>query len=66
MSTADVCPDQLLYTVEDATAVLRLGRSTVYELMAAGVIKYVTQGRARRVHRVDLEAYAASLRALPN
>ncbi|MGK5547241.1 helix-turn-helix domain-containing protein [Streptomyces sp. URMC 127] len=66
MSTTDARSDQLLYTVEDATVVLRLGRSTVYKLMAAGVIKYVMHGRARRIHRVDLEAYAAGLRALPN
>ncbi|MFD9789652.1 helix-turn-helix domain-containing protein [Streptomyces sp. NPDC059070] len=57
--------EPLLYTPEEAADVLRYGRSTVYELMAAGVLKYVKRGRSRRIRRSDLEAYVNSLEALP-
>ncbi|MFB6952900.1 helix-turn-helix domain-containing protein [Streptomyces niveus] len=66
MSTAYPPVDQLLYTPAEAAAVLRYGRSTVYELMAAGVIKYVKQGRSRRIRRSDLEAYVNHLEPLPH
>ncbi|MFG2477978.1 helix-turn-helix domain-containing protein [Streptomyces fagopyri] len=66
MSTALPSVDQLLYTPREAAEVLRYGRSTVYELMAAGVLKYVKEGRSRRIRRRDLEAYVDSLEPLPN
>ncbi|MCX4610709.1 helix-turn-helix domain-containing protein [Streptomyces mirabilis] len=66
MSTALSSADQLLYTPEDAAEVLRFGRSTVYELMAEGALKYVKRGRSRRIRRSDLEAYVDSLEPLPN
>ncbi|MFE4828363.1 helix-turn-helix domain-containing protein [Streptomyces sp. NPDC056672] len=66
MSTASPPADQLLYTPKEAAAVLRYGRSTVYELMAAGVLKYVKQGRCRRIRRSDLEAYVNHLEPLPH
>ncbi|MFW6695242.1 helix-turn-helix domain-containing protein [Streptomyces sp. MAR4 CNX-425] len=53
--------DQLLYTAEEAADVLRIGRSTLYELMAAGVVKYIKLGRCRRIRRSDLESYVAGL-----
>ncbi|WP_327345005.1 helix-turn-helix domain-containing protein [Streptomyces europaeiscabiei] len=61
MSTALPPSSQLLYTTEEAAVVLRYGRSTVYELMAKGVLKYVKQGRSRRIRRRDLEAYVDNL-----
>ncbi|MEH0635439.1 helix-turn-helix domain-containing protein [Streptomyces bottropensis] len=61
MSTALPPSAQLLYTPKEAAAVLRFGRSTVYELMAEGVLKYVKQGRSRRIRRRDLEAYVNNL-----
>jgi excisionase family DNA binding protein len=66
MSTALPTTDQLLYTPEDAAEVLRFGRSTVYELMAEGALKYIKRGRSRRIRRSDLEAYVDSLEPLPN
>ncbi|MFG2343977.1 helix-turn-helix domain-containing protein [Streptomyces phaeochromogenes] len=66
MSTALPPTDQLLYTPKEAAVVLRFGRSTVYELMAAGVLKYVKQGRARRIRRRDLEAYVDNLETQSN
>ncbi|MFE7979927.1 helix-turn-helix domain-containing protein [Streptomyces shenzhenensis] len=65
MSTPVLAHTQLLYTPEEAAKVLRFGRSTVYELMAAGDLKYVKRGRSRRIRWDVLEAYANSLELLP-
>lgn len=61
MSAALKPSDQLLYTPTEAATVLRFGRSTVYELMAEGALKYVKRGRSRRIRRSDLEAYVNAL-----
>ncbi|MET9434086.1 helix-turn-helix domain-containing protein [Streptomyces sp. NPDC006551] len=53
--------DRILLTVDAAAQALSFGRSTVYELMAAGVLPYVKVGRSRRIRRTDLEAFAAEL-----
>lgn len=66
MSATAIRADQLLYTAQQAASVLSLGRSTVYELMASGELKYIKQGRARRIRRVDLEAFVANLKPMPN
>ncbi|MGX8907417.1 helix-turn-helix domain-containing protein [Streptomyces netropsis] len=57
--TAPVVP--LLYTPEQAAEALGFGRSTVYELMAAGVLPYVKRGRSRRIRVSDLEMYVNRL-----
>ncbi|HET6358725.1 helix-turn-helix domain-containing protein [Streptomyces sp.] len=61
MSTVLAPAEQLLYTSEEAATVLRFGRSTVYELMAAGELKFVKRGRSRRIRRSDLEAFVDNL-----
>lgn len=61
MATALPPSDQLLYTPKEAAAVLRFGRSTVYELMADGALKYIKRGRSRRIKRSALEAFVDSL-----
>ncbi|MFI1017998.1 helix-turn-helix domain-containing protein [Streptomyces sp. NPDC020965] len=53
--------DRLLYRPEEAAHALALGRSTVYELMAAGELRYIKVGRCRRIRRNDLERYVADL-----
>ncbi|WP_328749128.1 helix-turn-helix domain-containing protein [Streptomyces sp. NBC_00285] len=58
--------DQLLYTPAEAATVLRFGRSTVYELMAEGALKYVKRGRSRRIRRSDLEAFVNALEPQPS
>ncbi|MBQ0847470.1 helix-turn-helix domain-containing protein [Streptomyces sp. NBC_00414] len=65
MSTALAPTEQLLYTAEEAATVLRLGRSTVYELMAAGELRFVKRGRSRRIKRSALEAFVDSLEPQP-
>ncbi|KLL09503.1 excisionase family DNA-binding protein, partial [Protofrankia coriariae] len=49
--------NKLLLTAAEAAAVLGVGRSTVYELMAAGQIESVRIGRSRRIPRAALVAY---------
>jgi excisionase family DNA binding protein len=67
MSNAIVAPvDRLLYKPEEAAEALALGRSTVYELMAEGALKYIKLGRTRRIRRAELEAFVAALVLLPN
>lgn len=66
MSTAVQPDDQLLYTPAEAARKLRYGRSTVYELMAAGLLKYTKRGRSRRIRRSDLVEYVNNLETLPN
>ncbi|MET7526648.1 helix-turn-helix domain-containing protein [Streptomyces sp900116325] len=67
MSTATAAPvDRLLYKPEGAAEALAIGRSTVYELMAEGSLKYIKLGRTRRIRRADIEAYVESLVTLPN
>ncbi|MEV3999986.1 helix-turn-helix domain-containing protein [Streptomyces halstedii] len=55
--------EPLLYTPEEAAEALRLGRSTIYELMADGALEYVKQGRARRIRVTALKAYVAGMPA---
>lgn len=61
MSTATRVIEPLLYTPDEAAEALRLGRSTVYELMADGVLAYVKQGRCRRIKVAVLEAFVAEM-----
>ena len=53
--------DSLLLTVKEVALVLRVSRSTVYELMYAGVLLSVKIGTCRRIRRCDLEDYVQSL-----
>jgi excisionase family DNA binding protein len=55
--------DPTLLTVRQAAQVLGIGRSTLYELIAAGVLETVAIGRARRVPHEALVAFVAALRA---
>ncbi|MCC7103665.1 MAG: helix-turn-helix domain-containing protein [Chloroflexi bacterium] len=49
--------DKLLLRPEEAAALLSLGRSTIYELIASGALESVTVGRSRRVPLAALERF---------
>ena len=49
----------LLVTPAEAAALLRLGRSTIFELMAAGDIPSVKVGRTRRIPLAGVERWIA-------
>jgi excisionase family DNA binding protein len=55
-------PDVLL-TPSEAAAVLKIGRSKLYELMARGAINSVKLGRCRRFRRSDLDRFIGGLEA---
>lgn len=57
---------RLLLRPEEAAQVLGIGRSTVYELLAAGAIESVHIGKARRIPVASLEQYVQRLRAEQN
>lgn len=50
-----------LYTVEDATHVLRLSRAELYEQMSAGRLRFVKVGRARRIPSAAIAEFVALL-----
>jgi len=54
--------EPLLITVEEAAARIRVGRSTLYELIRDGHIETVTVGRSRRVVPESLADYVGRLR----
>jgi excisionase family DNA binding protein len=58
-------PDVLL-TPAEAAAVLNIGRSKLYELMARGAINSVKLGRCRRFRRSDLDRFICGLDAAPS
>ncbi|MEU9605055.1 helix-turn-helix domain-containing protein [Streptomyces sp. NPDC048057] len=64
--SATMTPIPALFTVKAAAAYLSLGRSTLYELMAAQELPYVKVGRARRLRRAELDAFAARLEPQTN
>lgn len=53
---------QLLLTPERAAERLDIGRTTLYELLAAGEIASVKIGRARRIPAAALAEYVSRLR----
>jgi len=56
--------DHLLTAVE-AAAVLGIGRSKLYELVARGAVRSVKLDRCRRFRRSDLDRYIRSLPVAP-
>lgn len=54
--------DDELLTIEQVADILKVGRTTVYELLSSGDLPSVTIRRCRRVLRSDLSAYIARLR----
>lgn len=54
-------PSKLLVTPEEAAAILSVGRSTIYELMASGQLESVHVKSSRRVPMAALEAFVQDL-----
>ncbi len=53
-------PDPILVTVEEARALLCVGRSLLYRLIAEGKLPVVKLGRATRVRLADIQRLATS------
>ena len=54
--------DRLLLTVREAASRLGIGRSTAYELIAAGDLETVHIGRACRIPTAALDRFVETLR----
>ena len=58
-ATTDV--ERLLLTIPQASTMLNIGRSTIYELIWAGQLTPVRLGRSVRFRRTDLEHFVATM-----
>lgn len=54
--------DKLLLTADEAAELLGMGRTKVYELMAAGLIESVKIGRSRRLTVTGVHEFLERLR----
>jgi len=63
MNEVPVVPqsEKLLLTVEEAAAMLSLGRTSVFGLIKSGALRSVRIGRSRRVPREAVRDYATGL-----
>ena len=65
VAAPDVYPDTreaaLLLTVSEAACMLRIGRTTLYELVWQGRLEPVRIGRSVRFTRASLERFVAAL-----
>lgn len=57
-----VPPLRALYTVAEAVVLLNYSRSQIYELIRAGRLETVNEGRSRRVPAESITAYVNLLR----
>jgi len=55
--------EKQLYTLPEVQEALSLGRSKVYELMAAGELKPLRVGRAVRFRAQEIETFVERLQA---
>ncbi len=63
--TINVCPDtRLLLSVEEAAERLDIGRTMLYELIAAGEVQTIHVGRLHKVPVVSLHEYVDGQRNL--
>jgi len=54
-------PPRIFYSVKDVCAVLSLGRTSVFALLAQNKLESVVYGRRRLIYRHSVKEYAASL-----
>ena len=63
VSTQATLADLILLTMEEAAVRLRIGRTSMYRLVATGAVESVTVGRLRRVPVECLAEYVSQLRS---
>lgn len=49
--------DSLILTVEETADLLKVGRTTVYDLIKTGKLRSIMIGRLRRIRHLDIVAY---------
>ncbi len=55
--------EDLVYSLNEAANLLRIGRTSLYELLAAEELRSIKIGSRRLVAREDIEAFIASRRS---
>jgi excisionase family DNA binding protein len=58
--------ERMLLTVEEAAERLGVGRSTMYQLISAGLVDTIRIGRLRRIEPDALATYISRLREQPD
>jgi excisionase family DNA binding protein len=58
-----VANESLLLTVEEASRLLRVGRTTMFDLIGRGEIKSIRIGRRRLIARKSLESFVDDMSA---
>ncbi|ARF56633.1 DNA-binding protein [Streptomyces gilvosporeus] len=61
MPEQEVATEPVLYRVKDAMAVLRMSKTVIYELIRAGRLRTVKEGRTRFVPASAIAEYVALL-----
>jgi excisionase family DNA binding protein len=61
LGLAETSSQPLLVTVEEAARLLRIGRTTMFELIGNGEIKSIRLGRRRLIARKSLESFIDEL-----
>lgn len=56
-----VVPTRLLYSVEEAAALLGIGRTYMFELIASGQVRSLKLGKHRRIPRSALDDFIERL-----
>lgn len=65
VESSDLAQRRML-TISEAASRLSVGRSTVYSMLARGVLSSVTIGRLRRIPIDSLEGFLSSLQVAPS
>jgi excisionase family DNA binding protein len=52
-----VAPAKLLLTVKEASEILAISRSKLYDLLSSGDLPSIHIGRSRRIRRVDIDNF---------
>ena len=62
-SKGDQAGEDLVYSLDEAAKLLRIGRTSLYELLAAEELKSIKIGSRRLIARGDIEAFVESRRS---
>jgi excisionase family DNA binding protein len=65
LAMQEALADKRLLSPAEAAHTLGISRSTLYALLASGLIRSVSVGRLRRIRSADLDDYVSGLQPAP-